>query len=79
MLANELISLPLADRLLAMEALWDSLCREPGASHATPNWHADVLHQRIAALDSGDATATPWNEAKVRIREKAEALTRTQQ
>jgi hypothetical protein len=30
-------------------------------------------------MDRGDATATPWNEAKVRIREKAEALTRTQQ
>jgi putative addiction module component (TIGR02574 family) len=72
MLATELIKLPLADRLLAMEALWESLCREPDAPHATPSWHADVLHQRIAAMDRGDATATPWNEAKVRIREKAE-------
>ena len=24
----ELVALPLADRLQAMEALWDSLCRE---------------------------------------------------
>lgn len=79
MLATELIALPLADRLLAMEALWDSLCREPGAPHATPNWHADVLRQRIAALDSGEAAATPWNEAKIRIRDKADALKRTQQ
>jgi putative addiction module component (TIGR02574 family) len=79
MLATELITLPLAERLLAMEALWDSLCREPGAPHATPNWHADVLRQRMSALDSGDVAATPWNEAKIRIRDKAAALTRTQQ
>ena len=79
MRATDLVALPLAERLLAMEVLWDSLCREPGAPHATPNWHADVLRQRKAAMDSGDATATPWEEAKIRIRDKAEALARPKQ
>lgn len=79
MRATDLVALPLAERLLAMEILWDSLCREPGAPHATPNWHADVLRQRMTAIASGDSVATPWEEAKIRIRDKADAMTRPKQ
>ncbi|OGB34268.1 MAG: hypothetical protein A3F78_05260 [Burkholderiales bacterium RIFCSPLOWO2_12_FULL_61_40] len=79
MLAAELVALPLADRLLAMEALWDSLCREPDAKYPTPDWHADVLHARITALDTGKETAVPWDEAKARIRAKAQVLARQPQ
>lgn len=79
MRATDLVALPLAERLLAMEVLWDSLCREPGAPYATPNWHADILRQRMAAMDGGDAPATPWEEAKIRIRDKADAIARTKQ
>lgn len=77
MLAAELVALPLADRLLAMEALWDSLCREPDAKYPTPDWHADVLRERVSRLDAGQESATPWDEAKTRIRERARALTPT--
>lgn len=77
MLATDLVALPLADRLLAMEALWDSLCREPDAKYPTPDWHADVLRERTAALDAGQESASPWGEAKARIRDKAQALART--
>lgn len=76
MLAAELVALPLADRLLAMEALWDSLCREPDSKYPTPDWHADVLHERNTALDTGKESTLPWGEAKARIREKAQALAR---
>jgi hypothetical protein len=41
-----------------------------------PNWHQDVLSERLAALDAGEAVATPWEEAKERIRDRAKHLTR---
>ena len=77
MLAADLVALPLADRLLAMEALWESLYREPDTKYPTPEWHADVLRERTASLDAGQESASPWMEAKTRIRDKAQALTRT--
>ena len=38
----ELVALPLAERLQAMEALWDSLCRDQTQAHAVPTWHESV-------------------------------------
>lgn len=43
-----------AERLQAMEALWDALChqeREP----ESPPWHASVLAERKARIESGQA------------------------
>lgn len=70
----ELLALPLSERLLAMEALWDSLCRDQTQAHAVPPWHVEELSHRLAALDSGQAAAIPWEEAKERIRQRAKQL-----
>jgi hypothetical protein len=64
----ELVALPLAERLLAMEVLWDSLCRDSPDSAAIPSWHEEVLGKRLAALESGQEVVSPWIEAKERIR-----------
>lgn len=72
----ELVVLPLAERLQAMEALWDSLCRDQTQAHAVPTWHEEELNKRVAALDSGEEVAIPWEEAKERIRQRAERLVR---
>lgn len=42
---NTPAELPLAERLAAMESLWDSLCREDVAE-ISPPWHASVLEAR---------------------------------
>jgi putative addiction module component (TIGR02574 family) len=68
----ELVAMPLADRLLAMEALWDSLCRDSTAMQTIPAWHEEVLGERVAALESGSDSPVPWEEAKIRIRQQAE-------
>ena len=68
----ELVALPLAERLQAMEALWDSLCRDQPQTPVVPAWHQEELNKRAAALDSGEEVATPWEEAKERIRHRAE-------
>lgn len=70
----ELVALPLKERLMAMEVLWESLCREPAHVMLVPDWHQDELAQRVAALHDGTATVAPWEECKDRIRELAKAL-----
>ncbi len=72
----ELVALPLAERLQAMEALWDSLCRDQTQTPVVPAWHQEELSKRVSALDSGEELATPWEEAKQRIRHRAEQLVR---
>ena len=70
----ELIALPLAERLRAMEALWDSLCRGAAGDALSPGWHAEVLSARAAALDAGTEKISSWADAKKRIRENTEKL-----
>ena len=42
------------ERLQAMEALWDSLLYED-TEIESPEWHRDVLDERIAKIESGKA------------------------
>ena len=66
---------PLADRLRAMEALWDSLCSGTPGEAPVPDWHAEVLSARAHALDAGTESTSSWADAKKRIRENTEKLT----
>lgn len=72
----ELVALPLADRLQAMEALWDSLCRDQTQAYVVPTWHEEELNKHVAALDSSEEVVSPWKKAKERIRHRAEQLVR---
>jgi putative addiction module component (TIGR02574 family) len=66
----DLTALPLAERLQAMEALWESLCRDAPDSVLSPAWHADVLDARAKALDSGAEPTSAWADVKQRISAK---------
>lgn len=67
----ELSTLPLAQRLEAMEVLWESLSHD-SAYDPSPAWHADVLAQRMGEIQAGKAT--DWTDAKARILTKAAQL-----
>lgn len=69
----ELSTLPLAQRLEAMEVLWESLSHD-SAYDPNPIWHADVLAQRVREIEAGQAT--DWAEAKTRILTTASQLNR---
>jgi hypothetical protein len=67
----ELSTLPLAQRLEAMEVLWDSLSHD-SAYDPSPAWHADVLAPRVREIDAGQAS--DWADAKARILAQAAQL-----
>ena len=67
----ELSTLPLADKLQAMEVLWESLCRDTQFD-PSPAWHAEILAQR--ALEIQDGTAVPWTQVKTDLVKRAAAV-----
>ena len=60
----ELTKLPLAQRIEAMEVLWDSLTHDK-AYDPSPAWHADLLADRVREIEDGKTM--PWDEAKALI------------
>lgn len=58
-----------ADKMRAMEAIWEDLTRSAG-DLASPTWHNDILRARQARVDAGQSTFVDWNEAKASIREQ---------
>jgi hypothetical protein len=56
-----------ADKLAAMEELWEDLSRDPKAV-PSPDWHQDVLKARERKVTQGTAHFSPLAEVKDRIR-----------
>ena len=68
------ITLPLdkmtrAEKLRAMEALWDDLCRRE-EDVPVPQWHKDLLDERERLVEQGKARFIDWETAKKRISER---------
>ncbi len=70
MSVTELIQLPLAQRLHAMEALWASLTQDEFASVET-DWHAEILADRVKEIESGNTL--DWETAKAQLFAMAQA------
>jgi hypothetical protein len=52
-----------------MERLWDELSRRP-SNVPVPDWHGDVLAERLAAVREGRTSFVDWDVAKERLRER---------
>ena len=63
--------LTLPEKLALLERLWSDLSRRP-QDVPSPEWHGDVLAERIAAVREGRSQFVEWNEAKKRLRERFE-------
>ncbi len=63
----DIAELPVAEKLMLMERLWDAL-RAHADNGVIPAWHRDILAERLRRLDSGSEPLSPWAEAKERIR-----------
>jgi len=56
-----------AERLRAMEQLWDSLYRYVD-DLPSPDWHRDVLAERKARAQSGEANFLTLDQLRSRLR-----------
>ncbi len=57
-----------AEKLRALEELWEDLSRTP-EDIPSPEWHADVLRAREQRMKDGTAQLVDWSEAKSRIKD----------
>ena len=58
-----------AEKLQAMEALWDDLSRDHDALES-PDWHREVLRDRDERAAAGEVEYLDWERAKAEIRER---------
>jgi hypothetical protein len=52
-----------AEKLQAMEALWESLCLDDQAL-PSPDWHAVILRETEARHEAGQEPPMDWADAK---------------
>lgn len=60
---TEIKSLPVSERIMLMEEIWDSLCDEQ-EQIASPEWHRDILKDRLEQLNSKQATFISLRDLK---------------
>lgn len=64
----EIQQLPLREKLMVMEALWESIA--PAEKQIeVPQWHKDILDEREKRVPEGQAKFIDWEEVKRQIRE----------
>lgn len=63
MIAADILELPRHEKLELMEAPWEDLARQP-ENVEVPQWHKELLDERLAALEKGSDRFIPWEEAK---------------
>ena len=66
MAAISIDQMTLPEKLLAMEALWDDLCRRE-ADLPMLQWHKELLDERERLVQEGPARFSDWEAAKQRI------------
>ena len=63
---NDLLELPVSERLQLVEDLWDSIAEVPEAIELSEEQRTD-LDRRLEAYHKDPETGSPWNEVKERI------------
>ena len=72
MIALEQIhQMPLHEKLLVMEAIWEDICRDEDHLEV-PQWHKDILDERERLVAEGKAQFIDWEDAKKQIKEATE-------
>jgi putative addiction module component (TIGR02574 family) len=64
--------MPLAERLLLVEDLWDSIARSCEADLPMPDWQKEELKRRKQKYIQSPNSAIPWPEVKRSILESKE-------
>lgn len=57
------------EQIVAMELLWKRLTTEhPSAT--PPEWHRNVVAERVAAIERGEEQLSDWDDAKKRLADR---------
>jgi len=65
---EQIHQMPLHEKLLTMEAIWDDISRNDAALEV-PQWHKEVLDEREQLLVEGKAHFIDWEDAKEQIKQ----------
>ena len=65
---EQIHQMPLHEKLLVMEAIWDEIAREE-KNLEVPQWHKDLLDERERMIAEGKAKFVDWEDAKQQINE----------
>ena len=61
--------LPVEDQIDYIQSLWDRIAAQP-EQVPVPEWHQQVINERLTAQAANPATARPWEEVLDEIRSK---------
>jgi hypothetical protein len=60
--------MPFPEKLALLEAVWAELSSEPDQIEI-PQWHKEILDERLQAAESGSVELIDWEVAKQQIKE----------
>ncbi|WP_293620789.1 addiction module protein [Salinisphaera sp.] len=63
---EEIIRLPVSERLRVIERLWDSVVLEPEKVDV-PDWHRKELRRRLNAYESKPKEGNAWQDVRQRL------------
>lgn len=63
MFTAKIEEMPVNERIILMEDIWDSLCHEKKEIES-PSWHKEILDERVSLINSGKASFMSIQELK---------------
>ncbi|KIM06901.1 MAG: hypothetical protein KU38_11600 [Sulfurovum sp. FS08-3] len=60
-------TIPLQEKFMLMEQLWESLSHEANANGFTPKWHLNELDKRQKKIERGQSSFSDFGDAKKRL------------
>jgi hypothetical protein len=64
--SSQIDKMSVVERLQAIEQPWDAICRE-AKDMASPEWHRDILADRKARAERGEATFLTLAQLRTRL------------
>ena len=65
MTITEIKEMPVNQRIILMEEIWDTLSHED-VELESPPWHKEILDERVALINSGKAEYLTIEQLKIR-------------
>ncbi len=63
MITAEIKEMSIRDRIVLMEEIWDTL-RHDQNEIASPDWHSDILAERLKKIETGEAKFVSIDDLK---------------